>query len=120
MPGFTTDAKPIYWASRYYYSKLLKAGVRIFEYQETMMHCKHLVIDDQWSIIGSSNLDFRSFYLNKENVLGILNKDFAQSVEKSFVKDLQRTREIKLREWVNRPFWERALERFMYLFEEQF
>jgi cardiolipin synthase len=60
LPGEHTDAKPIRWASHRYYDQLLAAGVRIYEYQPTFMHAKLLVVDGQWAIVGSANMDLRS------------------------------------------------------------
>ena len=84
LPNEHTDAKPIRWASHSYYSELLDAGVKIYEYQPAMMHNKLVVVDSTWAIVGSANMDIRSKELNEENVLGILEPEFAEQVERSF------------------------------------
>jgi cardiolipin synthase len=120
VPNRRTDARPIRLAGRHYYDELLRAGVRIYEYQPTMMHCKHVVIDGLWSMVGSANMDVRSKELNQENVLGILDAGFARQVESTFLQDLEQAREIKLADWRRRNLWERIKERFWVLFAEQY
>jgi len=120
VPDEHTDAQPIRLAGRSYYEELLAAGVKIYEYQGTMMHAKHVVIDGKWSIVGSANMDIRSKELNLENVLGILDTDFAQTVERTFLDDAAKGIEFRLFEWRQRPLSERIKERFWVLFAEQY
>jgi cardiolipin synthase A/B len=119
-PGEHTDAKPIWLASRSYYQELLDAGVRVFEYQPTFLHSKVVTIDGKWSIVGSANMDVRSKELNEENVLGVLEAEFAEELQDSFLRDLQQAREITGREWRRRGPGQRILERFFVLFAEQY
>jgi cardiolipin synthase A/B len=120
MPNERTDAKPIRLASHSYYQELLNAGVRIWEYQPTMMHAKHVVIDGRWSVVGSANMDIRSKELNEENVLGILDTDFAQQLEETFLHDLEQSIEIDRVRWRRRGIGARILERISVLFAEQY
>jgi cardiolipin synthase len=120
LPGEHTDAKPIRWASHHYYEELLAAGVRIYEFQPTFMHAKLLVVDGRWTVIGSANMDIRSKELNEENVLGIVDPVLAGAVERTFMADLARSREIRLDEWRRRGAVARAFERLGVLFAEQF
>lgn len=120
VPNHYTDIKPIRWAGHSYYEELLAAGVRIYEYQPTFIHAKTLVVDGKWSVIGSANMDVRSKELNAENVLGILDEDFAAQLERSFCADLARSREIRLEEWRRRGLAARLRERFFVLFSEQY
>jgi cardiolipin synthase A/B len=120
MPNEHTDAKPIRYAAHSYYEELLEGGVRIFEYQPTMMHNKFAVIDGLWSIVGSANMDIRSKELNNENVIGILDPGFGRELEESFLRDLERSAEIRLEEWRGRGLWQRFLERLWVLFAEQY
>ena len=60
-----------------FYEELLEAGVRIFEYQASMMHAKTVVVDDAWALVGSANMDERSMEINEENLLGIAEAEFA-------------------------------------------
>ena len=98
----------------------LAAGVRIYEFQPTFMHAKLLVVDGRWTVIGSANMDIRSKELNEENVLGIVDPVLAGAVERTFMADLARSREIRLDEWRRRGAVARAFERLGVLFAEQF
>lgn len=120
LPNELTDAVPIRLAGHSYFDELLSAGVRIFEYQPAMMHNKTVVVDGQWSVVGSANMDIRSKELNQENVLGILDEGFGRQVEATFLADLQKAREIKLPEWRRRGVWPRVKERASVLFAEQY
>jgi len=120
LPDDHTDAKMIRLTSHYYYEELLAAGVRIYEYQSTMMHTKGIVVDGKWSVVGSANMDVRSIELNLENVLGILDDGFARTMETTFHQDLKHAREIRLEEWRRRGPWERVKERLASLLAEQY
>jgi cardiolipin synthase A/B len=120
VPGNHTDALPVQAAGRSYYQELLEAGVRIFEFQPAMMHAKTTVVDGVWSIVGSANLDERSMELNEENVLGIADKDFAQSIERGLTADFARSREILLEEWRKRSILHRCMERVCKILIEQY
>jgi cardiolipin synthase A/B len=120
MPNEHTDAKPIRRASHSYYEELLNAGVRIYEYQPTMMHSKLVVVDGKWSAVGSANMDIRSKELNEENVLGILDETLARQLEETFLADLERSSEIDRVAWRRRGFAARIIERIAVLFAEQY
>jgi cardiolipin synthase len=120
VPGNHTDAVPVQAAGRSYYEELLAAGVRVFEYQPAMMHAKTVVIDGMWSIVGSANMDERSMELNEENVLGISDQDFAESIERGSLEDYDRSREILLEEWRKRSLFRRGFERLAKTLIEQY
>ena len=120
VPNKLTDAIPIRLAGHFYFEKLLEAGVRIYEYQPAMMHAKTVVVDGQWSVVGSANMDVRSKELNQENVLGILDKGLGRQLQETFLSDLQKAEEIDLDAWRKRGPWERAKERFCAAFAEQY
>ncbi len=120
VPNERNDIRVIRWASHHYYERFLEAGVRIYEFQPTMIHQKLIVVDGALSVVGSANLDVRSKQLNQENALVILDHGFAQQMEHTFLEDLSRSREIDLEEFRNRPFGHRLVERFASMFEEQF
>jgi cardiolipin synthase A/B len=120
VPSEHNDVRVIRWASHHYYESFLEAGVRIYEYQPTMIHQKLIVIDAALSVVGSANLDVRSKQLNQENALVILDHGFAQDLEQTFFEDLSRAREIDLDEFRRRPIGHRVVERLASLFEEQF
>ncbi len=120
VPGNHTDAVPVQAAGRTYYEELLSAGVRIFEFQPSMMHAKTAVVDSAWSIVGSANLDERSMELNEENVLGVADRDFALAIERGVGEDIARSREILLEEWRKRSIFRRGLEWVCKVLIEQY
>lgn len=120
VPNENIDIPIIRWASRAHYERALSGGVRIYEYQPTMIHQKLMVVDRRWSVVGSANMDVRSKELNQENVLGIRDAGFARQVEEVFFHDLRSAREMDLDEWRRRPRWQRIRDRVSLVFEEQF
>lgn len=120
VPGNHTDAIPVQLAGRSYYDELLAAGVRIFEYQASMMHAKTVVVDDSWSVVGSANMDERSMELNEENIVGIADGPFAEAVARGVEEDFTRAREVTLDEWRRRSVWQRGLERCAKVLIEQY
>jgi cardiolipin synthase len=120
LPSKLTDVKIVRLAGHFYFRRLLEAGVRIYEYQTTMMHTKALVVDGAWSIVGSANMDIRSKELNQEAVIGIADDGFARQLTDTFFADLAQSREIRLHEWNRRPILARALESVLVLFQEQY
>lgn len=120
LPSKITDARIVRRAGHASYGQLLEAGVRIFEYQHTMIHSKALVVDGKFSIVGSANMDIRSAELNEEAVLGILDPGFAHKLEKTFLADLERAVEFDLEKWRSRSLGARALERAAAMFSEQY
>ena len=110
VPGDNTDVPMARRASRHLWGPLLKSGVRIYEYQPTMYHTKLVIADEDWVSVGSANFDERSFRLNDESNLNVLDRKFAQEQVELFDKDLQRSREITLEEWENRSAWGKFLD----------
>lgn len=120
VPNNKTDAKPIRLAGHYYYQDLLEAGVKIYEYQPTMIHSKIIVVDGQWSVIGSANMDIRSVLLNEENVMGILSVEFAKELTRVFEDNLRQARALNLRDWQKRSFIIKILEWVFVKFSKQY
>ncbi len=120
VPGGHTDAVPVQLAGRSYYRELLEAGIRIFEYQASMMHAKTVMVDDAWSVVGSANMDERSMELNEENVIGVADAATARAIAEGVERDIARSREIRLEEWRARPWWQRVLERGAKILIEQY
>ncbi len=111
VPGPILDAQMVRRASRGMWGPLLEAGVRIFEYQPTMYHTKMMVVDDVWVSVGSTNLDDRSFRLNQEANLNVLDPEFGAEQGRVFARDRGRSRRVTLEEWRERSLWERIQER---------
>lgn len=105
-----TDVKTTWYAGRYWYEELLKAGVRIYEYQPTMIHSKTIVVDGLWSSVGSMNFDNRSLSFNNESNLVVLDSRFGAMMDSTFFDDLRYAKEIKLDEFRKRSPLERLLE----------
>jgi cardiolipin synthase len=119
MPGPITDASLVRKASRSTWGEILAAGAEIYEYQPTMFHCKVLVIDGLWTSVGSTNFDTRSFRLNDEANLNVLDREFAHRQVADFENDLKASRRITYDEWSRRPWSEKGTELFLRLFRHQ-
>jgi cardiolipin synthase len=115
LPGIT-DSQLALHAQRYHYSVLLKSGVKIYERDTSLLHAKTAVIDQVWSTVGSTNMDFLSLLNNDEVNAVILNREFAVEMEKMFVGDLENSSQIHWREWEKRPLFPRFREWFSNLF----
>lgn len=105
-----TDVKTTWYAGRYRYEELLKAGVRIYEFQPTMMHAKTVIVDGMWGSIGSMNFDNRSLAFNNESNLVTLDRGFGAQLDSTFLDDLRYSKEIKLDEFKRRPLTNKVLE----------
>ena len=84
-----------------------------------MMHAKVLVVDELWTVVGSTNFDNRSFGLNDEVNLAVRDTSLAQRMESDFAHDLLESRRVTLDEWRHRPITERAPELLGWIFERQ-
>ena len=113
--GNETDVKSTLYAGRARYERLLEAGVRIYEYDDTMMHAKTLVVDGRWAAIGSMNADNRSLSFNEETVLMMLDESSAATLERQFHRDVEHATEIDLGTFGKRGVWERTKERASHL-----
>jgi len=119
VPGELSDVPIARHAARWQYDGMLRRGIRIFEYQPTMMHAKTMVVDGIWSTIGSSNFDDRSFRLNDEVNVNVYDQGIATQMEKMFFEDLARSEEITTRRWLRRPYFDRMKETVAAWFKPQ-
>ena len=110
VPGPITDVRIVRRASRSRWGKLLEAGVEIYEYQPTMYHCKVMVVDNEWVTAGSTNFDNRSFRLNDEANLNVIDRDLAAEQSRIFEDDKRQSQRITLEAWRRRPWHEKAVE----------
>ena len=110
LPGQQIDSAVVRGASRHRWGGLLARGVRIFEFEPTMYHCKTMIIDGLWTSVGSANFDNRSFRLNDEANLNISDREFAEGETRAFDRDVEKSREITYEEWQRRPAWQRATD----------
>jgi cardiolipin synthase len=105
-----SDVRLARWASHAAYAKLLNGGVRIFEYLPRMLHAKTALADDRRGIVGSSNLDYRSFFLNYEINLLSTDPAFCRALRHQFMEDLTSAEEILLDTWSRRHWLHHPLE----------
>lgn len=118
-PGKHTDHLITRVTSRRLYGSLLRAGARIYEYQPTMIHTKMMVVDGLWSVVGSTNFDYRSFGINDEINLVTRDTAVAARLSEDFAADLAESRLQTYRRWYRRPLFERAYEWLGWLLERQ-
>ena len=105
-----TDVKTTWYAGRTYYEKLLEGGVKIYEYQPTMMHAKSMVVDGIWSYVGSMNFDNRSLSFNDESLLVALDPAVGTQMNSIFMDDIKSSEEMKLDVFRKRPLSNKILE----------
>jgi cardiolipin synthase A/B len=110
VPGEYNDQGMVRLVSRSRYGKLLRAGVKIYEYEPTMYHVKLIIVDELWLSVGSTNFDNRSFSLNDEVNLNVTDRALVRSQIEWFEQDKQRSREITLAAWARRPWREKLKE----------
>ena len=108
--GAKTDVPVVRLAGRTAYTRLLSAGVRIYEWLPSTLHSKTFVADGVWSTIGSINFDNRSLVLNDEATLMILDEGIGQQMNDIFFEDLRDAEEISLESFRRRPWFERVDE----------
>jgi cardiolipin synthase len=116
VPGPHTDIPPVRAASRHDFGSLLAAGVKIFEYQPTMIHSKVLVVDGIFSTIGSINLDALSMSKNAEASVSFYDRDFAKAAEAMFERDMKASHPVTHDDWKHRG----AVTRFFELCSRSF
>ncbi|MEX2048936.1 MAG: cardiolipin synthase [Gemmatimonadota bacterium] len=119
VPNHHQDSRLVRYASQTWYADLLEAGVRIYEYQPTMMHVKAVSVDREWAIVGSANFDNRSFMINFEVSVAVFDAGFVAELDDSFERDLRKAREITLEEVDAWPLLARARNRLARALREQ-
>jgi cardiolipin synthase A/B len=110
VPGRQNDSRLVRHASRHRWGKLLRHGAKIHEFQPTNYHCKCMIIDGRWTSIGSANFDNRSFRLNDEANLNVLDREFAEAAGRVFEADLARSRRVSYGGWKRRPVPQKTLD----------
>lgn len=117
-PGDNNDQKMTRASSRELYGSLLKHGIKIYEYEPSMNHTKLLMVDDLWSVVGSTNFDYRSFVINDEVNLAVMDPSFTRRLGQDFERDLSHSREITYAEWREKSRF-RIADRILSLLERQ-
>jgi cardiolipin synthase A/B len=107
---FDPDEPLIQSAARSYYSELMRAGVKIYEWHKGMMHAKTATLDDVWSTVGSSNLDSWSIVHNNEVNAVVLSESFGSAMDTMFLSDIEQSDRIDREQWQKRGLLERLDE----------
>jgi cardiolipin synthase len=115
VPSFT-DSSIVLNATQATYTRLLQSGVKIYELKDALLHAKSVVIDGTVSIVGSANLDMRSFLHNEEVNAIVIDRDVGQRMEQVFEKDQKAARPVELQRWEQRSTWQRFKEFWVSLF----
>ncbi|WP_459546769.1 phospholipase D-like domain-containing protein [Nocardia sp. X0981] len=110
VPGPHTDKRVCQLAGRRDYEALLACGVRVYEYQPTMMHAKVITVDGVAALVGSTNLNRRSLSHDEEIMLVVLQEEFTATLDAHFDDDLSVSEPIRLPRWQRRSLWHRARE----------
>ena len=109
FPG-TPDHRIVYWASKSYFADLLRAGVEIYQYQKGFVHAKTLAVDSQVAVIGTANMDMRSFYYSFEINAFIYDDAITRQLEDIFRLDMEHSIPVNLEEFSKRPLYKRFKE----------
>lgn len=105
LPGIS-DSKIVNAAARSYFQEMLLSGVKIYLYQKGFVHAKTMVVDDKIAIVGTANMDARSFDLNFEINAIVYSKRVCAELTEMFLKDLEDSDETTLEEWNERKWWQ--------------
>ena len=104
------DSRAAYYSTRSYFTELLEAGVEFYLFTKGFNHSKVISVDGKMAIIGSANMDVRSFEHNFEIMGAMYSKFCSQTIENQFIADLQESTQIKLRTWKQRSAKEKVFE----------
>jgi cardiolipin synthase len=119
VPGKHDDHALTRSSGRSAYGDLLEAGAEVHEYEKSMIHAKVTIVDGIWSVIGSTNMDNRSFGINDEINLAAFDAQTADRLTHDFEEDISQSRRVTLQEWKKRSIWERLLEWLGWVIERQ-
>ena len=115
VPG-VSDSRIVNAAAKSYYNKLLEAGVEIYLYQKGFVHAKTMVTDSLLTLLGTANMDYRSFELNFEVNALVYDKEIAEEMRSTFFEDLKDAEKIDKDVWLSRPWHVQLPEKFARLF----
>jgi len=110
------DQVLVSYAQRSYYEELLEAGVRVHLYQTNFLHAKFLTFDDSIALVGTSNMDIRSFMLNAEHILVIHGADMTGRLKSEQQRYIADCHSLELAQWRQRPFRSRLADHLARLF----
>lgn len=110
------DSLMVGWASRIFFDDLLAAGVKIYEFKAGLLHTKSVLIDNRLALVGTMNMDLRSFFLNFELALAVEDLTFANEVSILHESYIANSDRLDREKWLSRPFYNRIIERLFFLF----
>lgn len=113
VPG-QSDVPLVQWAAQHVYSQLLRHGVRIFERKGYMLHSKVMVVDHEWTLAGSCNLDPRSLHLNLEFLAVLHSLPTTAAMERICAHEIRHSREVRLEDCQRRRWWQRLRDRLAW------
>jgi cardiolipin synthase len=119
VPGKRSDQRLVRLASRRMYRELLEGGVRMFEYRPSMTHVKALIVDGTWAVVGTTNVDNRSFEHNDEVNVAARHPAVAARLRRDFESDLEASDEVSLADWQARPILEKLVGPVCWILERQ-
>jgi cardiolipin synthase len=119
VPGGHTDQRLVRLASRRKFRTLLASGVRIFEYRPAMLHAKALMVDDTWTLFGTTNVDNRSFEHNDEVNVAFREPGVTARLLQDFEADVAASDEVTLDAWLRRPLFEKVVGPICWILERQ-
>ncbi len=117
-PGDNNDQRLTRASSRHLYGSLLKYGIRIYEYRPSMNHTKAMMVDNCWAVVGSTNFDYRSFAINDEVNIALLDPAVTRRITQDFERDISNSNEITYEGWRSKSRF-RMAERVLSLLERQ-
>jgi cardiolipin synthase len=116
VPGRHHDIAPVHAGQRASYAPLLESGVRIWEYEVSMMHSKTLLVDGRLSVVGSTNMDPLALRVSEEGSLVVEDEELAAQLARAFEEDLRHSREVRWDSWRRRGLLKRVVEKVTGLF----
>jgi len=119
IPGPVTDSSIVRHASHRHFATLLRKGIKIYEYQQTLSHQKVMIVDGLWAHVGSTNFDDRSLDINDEASVGLIDPAVAAELEAAFAKDLEHCKQLDAEVWSRRPLWHKLVDRVSYTMNEE-
>src|SRR5262249_4819153 len=113
VPG-RSDVPVVQRATRHLYTKLLRRRFHVYERQVNMLHSKVMVVDGEWAVLGSSNLDARSLWINLEFLAAIQSRTLARALNDIIGYEIAHSRRITRKKYLRQRWWQRLLDRLAW------
>ena len=114
------DKKVVFWMTQAHYRKILEKGGKIYEYTPGFNHAKEIVVDGEYAMLGTINLDYRSLYLHFECADLIMYDQEIKKIEEDFIKNINESKIITYENWKKRSFIKKVIQYFLYIFSSLF